>query len=84
VRRGGKPPELEDPREDFHLAGAIYIQSGRCDFISQMMLQAKVYCVPLGTSNCLKPTLQFQQRRDREPKPYPQDYPVGHARESGL
>ena len=49
-----------------------------------MMLQAKVYCVPLGTSNCLKPTLQFQQRRDREPKPYPQDYSVGHARESGL
>lgn len=58
-----KTPELEDPRKDFHLAGAIYIQSGHCDFISQMMFEAKVYCVPLGASNCLKPTLQFQQRR---------------------
>jgi len=57
------PPSSKTPREDFHLAGAIYIQSGHCDFISQMMLQAKVYCVPLCASNCLKPTFQFQQRR---------------------
>jgi hypothetical protein len=41
ARRGGKSPEFEDPRKDFHLAGTIYIQSGHCDFISQMMLRAK-------------------------------------------
>jgi hypothetical protein len=26
-----------DPRKDFHLAGAVYVQSGHCEFISQMM-----------------------------------------------
>jgi hypothetical protein len=31
----------EDPRKHFHLAGAIYIPSGHCDFISQMMLRGK-------------------------------------------
>jgi hypothetical protein len=64
ARRGGKPPEFEDPRKDFHLAGAIYIQSGHCDFISQMMFQTKVYCMPLGASNSLKSTLQETDRQE--------------------
>jgi hypothetical protein len=65
ARRGGKSPEFKDARKDFHLARAIYIQSGHCDFISQMIFQTKVYCVLIGASNYPKPTLQFQQRRPK-------------------
>jgi hypothetical protein len=51
ARAAAENPPSSKTRKDFHLAGPIYIQSGHCDFISQMMLQAKAYCMMRGASN---------------------------------
>ena len=62
ARRGGKSPELEDSRKDFHLAGTIYVQSGHCDFISQKMCQTKVYCVTTSGSTFANTFANFLRR----------------------
>jgi hypothetical protein len=34
ARRRRKSAKLDNPHKDFHLAGAVYVQSRHCDFIS--------------------------------------------------